>query len=162
MLCIKHQADMFSPPPPPDGPGPLFCCASQVLFEGVPTYPDAGRCWQLVDKLKVTIFYTAPTAIRALHAKGDAYVTKYQRTSLRILGSVGECFAPAAILCCDLVLMPGRWGLPAGVLLIVVILDLLMTRLVRLHCFLFFLPQANLSTRMHGSESAGGSFFCIL
>ncbi|GAX81716.1 hypothetical protein CEUSTIGMA_g9144.t1 [Chlamydomonas eustigma] len=76
--------------------GPLFSCASQVLFEGVPTWPDAGRCWQIVDKLKVTIFYTAPTAIRALNAKGDSYVTKYSRSSLRLLGSVGEPINPEA------------------------------------------------------------------
>jgi acetyl-CoA synthetase len=107
-----------------------------VLFEGVPTRPDAGRCWQIVDKLKVTIFYTAPTAIRALHAKvtrawwrwggtisgydmetlahcikipytsilpyfhtqGDAFVTKYQRSSLRLLGSVGGPINPGTDL----------------------------------------------------------------
>ena len=73
---------------------PLASVSCQVLFEGVPTWPDAGRCWSIVDKLKVSIFYTAPTAIRALHAKGDAFVTKYKRDSLRLLGSVGEPINP--------------------------------------------------------------------
>ncbi|PNW89098.1 hypothetical protein CHLRE_01g071662v5 [Chlamydomonas reinhardtii] len=76
--------------------GPLLLGATQVLFEGVPTWPDAGRCWSIVDKYKVTIVYTAPTAIRALHAKGDAYVTRYSRASLRLLGSVGEPINPEA------------------------------------------------------------------
>ncbi|KAG2430287.1 hypothetical protein HYH02_013765 [Chlamydomonas schloesseri] len=76
--------------------GPMLLGATQVLFEGVPTWPDAGRCWSIVDKYKVTIVYTAPTAIRALHAKGDAYVTRYSRASLRLLGSVGEPINPEA------------------------------------------------------------------
>mmetsp|Transcript_3414 Transcript_3414/g.7432 ORF Transcript_3414/g.7432 Transcript_3414/m.7432 type:complete len:561 (+) Transcript_3414:101-1783(+) len=76
--------------------GPLFSCASQVLFEGIPTYPDASRCWQVVDKYKVSILYTAPTAIRSLMAKGDGYVHKYRRTSLRLLGTVGEPINPEA------------------------------------------------------------------
>jgi acetyl-CoA synthetase len=66
------------------------------MFEGVPTYPDAGRFWQVIDKHKVNIFYTAPTALRALMGQGDAYVTKYSRASLRILGSVGEPINPEA------------------------------------------------------------------
>ncbi len=70
--------------------GPLLAGASSVLFEGVPTYPDAGRFWQIVEKLKVNIFYTAPTAIRALEAFGLDYVKKYDLSSLRALGSVGE------------------------------------------------------------------------
>uniref|UniRef100_A0A7S0USI9 acetate--CoA ligase n=2 Tax=Polytomella parva TaxID=51329 RepID=A0A7S0USI9_9CHLO len=76
--------------------GPLLLGATQVIFEGMPTYPDAGRCWEIVDKYKVSIFYTAPTAIRALNAKGDAYVTKHSRASLRLLGSVGEPINPEA------------------------------------------------------------------
>jgi acetyl-CoA synthetase len=60
------------------------------MFEGVPTYPDAGRFWQIVEKLKVNIFYTAPTAIRALEAFGLEFVNKYDLSSLRALGSVGE------------------------------------------------------------------------
>lgn len=70
--------------------GPLCNGASTLLFEGVPTYPDAGRFWQVIDKHKVNIFYTAPTAIRALMALGDQYVHNTDRSSLRILGSVGE------------------------------------------------------------------------
>jgi acetyl-CoA synthetase len=66
------------------------------MFEGVPTYPDAGRNWQIVDKYKVNIFYTAPTAIRALMAKGDEFVTRHSRQSLRLLGSVGEPINPEA------------------------------------------------------------------
>ncbi|MEY3452031.1 MAG: hypothetical protein RL711_1859, partial [Bacteroidota bacterium] len=70
--------------------GPLLAGASSVMFEGVPTYPDAGRFWQIVEKLKVNIFYTAPTAIRALEAFGLEFVNKYDLSSLRALGSVGE------------------------------------------------------------------------
>ncbi len=70
--------------------GPLLAGASSVIFEGVPTYPDAGRFWQVVDKYKVNIFYTAPTAIRALEAAGLDFVKPYKLDSLKILGSVGE------------------------------------------------------------------------
>jgi acetyl-CoA synthetase len=66
------------------------------MFEGVPNYPDAGRCWEVIDKHQVTIFYTAPTAIRALMREGDEFVTKHRRTSLRLLGSVGEPINPEA------------------------------------------------------------------
>lgn len=69
---------------------PLLAGASSVLFEGVPTYPDAGRFWQVIDKYKVNIFYTAPTAIRALEAAGLDHVKPYKLDSLRVLGSVGE------------------------------------------------------------------------
>lgn len=70
--------------------GPLLCGASSVLFEGLPSYPDAGRFWQVVDKYKVNIFYTAPTAIRALEAAGLEFVKPYDLSSLKVLGSVGE------------------------------------------------------------------------
>lgn len=70
--------------------GPLLAGATSVMFEGIPTYPDAGRFWQVCDKLKVNQFYTAPTAIRALMAKGLEYVTPYKLDSLKIIGSVGE------------------------------------------------------------------------
>lgn len=70
--------------------GPLLAGATTVMFEGVPTYPDAGRFWEVCDKLKVNQFYTAPTAIRALMAKGDEYVDKYSLDSLKVIGSVGE------------------------------------------------------------------------
>ena len=76
--------------------GPLANGATSVMFEGVPTYPDAGRFWQVIDKHKVNIFYTAPTALRALMGQGDAFVTKTSRASLRILGSVGEPINPEA------------------------------------------------------------------
>jgi acetyl-CoA synthetase len=66
------------------------------MFEGVPTYPDAGRCWEVIDKHHVNIFYTAPTAIRALHAVGDEPVTRSSRASLRLLGTVGEPINPEA------------------------------------------------------------------
>jgi acetyl-CoA synthetase len=66
------------------------------MFEGVPTYPDASRCWQVIDKHKVEIFYTAPTAIRALMREGDGPVKKTSRASLRLLGSVGEPINPEA------------------------------------------------------------------
>jgi len=76
--------------------GPLCNGATTLLFEGVPTYPDAGRFWQVVDKHKVNIFYTAPTALRALMAQGDQYLDHTDRSSLRILGSVGEPINPEA------------------------------------------------------------------
>ena len=76
--------------------GPLCNGATTLMFEGVPTYPDAGRFWQVVDKHRVNIFYTAPTAIRALMGAGDEFVTKHSRKSLRILGSVGEPINPEA------------------------------------------------------------------
>ncbi len=70
--------------------GPLCNGATTLMFEGVPTYPEADRCWRIIDKHQVNIFYTAPTAIRALMAQGDDFVSRTDRTSLRILGSVGE------------------------------------------------------------------------
>ncbi|MGI9228615.1 MAG: acetate--CoA ligase [Gammaproteobacteria bacterium] len=76
--------------------GPLCNGAVTLMFEGVPTYPDAGRFWQVVDKHQVSLFYTAPTAIRALMAQGDEFVKKHQRSSLRLLGSVGEPINPEA------------------------------------------------------------------
>ena len=76
--------------------GPLANGAVTLMFEGVPTYPDASRCWQVVDKHKVNIFYTAPTAIRQLQAQGDAFVKQTSRASLRLLGSVGEPINPEA------------------------------------------------------------------
>ncbi|MGD8709370.1 MAG: acetate--CoA ligase [Ectothiorhodospiraceae bacterium] len=76
--------------------GPLANGAKTLVFEGVPTYPDASRFWQVVDKHQVSIFYTAPTAIRALMGQGDEPVTKTSRKSLRILGTVGEPINPEA------------------------------------------------------------------
>lgn len=76
--------------------GPLANGATSLMFEGVPTYPDASRCWQVIDKHGVNIFYTAPTAIRALMGLGDDFVKRTSRNSLRILGSVGEPINPEA------------------------------------------------------------------
>jgi len=76
--------------------GPLANGAISLMFEGVPTYPDAGRFWQICDKHRVASFYTAPTAIRALMAVGDEPVTATQRSSLRLLGTVGEPINPEA------------------------------------------------------------------
>ncbi len=76
--------------------GPLCNGATTLMFEGVPTYPDAGRCWHMVDKFGVTIFYTAPTAIRALMRLGDEWPAKYKMNTLRVLGSVGEPINPEA------------------------------------------------------------------
>ncbi len=78
--------------------GPLANGATTLMFEGVPTYPDISRFWQVVDKHKVNIFYTAPTAIRSLMREGEAPVKKTSRASLRILGSVGEPINPEAWL----------------------------------------------------------------
>ncbi len=76
--------------------GPLTNGATTLMFEGVPTYPDSGRFWQVVDKHQVNIFYTAPTAIRALMGAGDEPVKKTSRKSLRLLGTVGEPINPEA------------------------------------------------------------------
>ena len=80
--------------------GPLACGVTEVVFEGVPTYPDAGRFWKMIQDHKVTVFYTAPTAIRSLIKAADAneavHPRKYDLTSLRIMGSVGEPINPAA------------------------------------------------------------------
>ncbi len=70
--------------------GPLLSGATTVMFEGVPSYPDYGRFWEIVDKHRVSIFYTAPTAIRALEAKGLEFVSPYKLDSLKVLGTVGE------------------------------------------------------------------------
>jgi acetyl-CoA synthetase len=70
--------------------GPLLAGATTLMFEGIPTYPDAGRFWNVIDKHKVNIFYTAPTAIRSLEAMGLDFVSPYKLDSLRVLGSVGE------------------------------------------------------------------------
>jgi acetyl-CoA synthetase len=78
--------------------GPLANGATTVMFEGVPNYPDPSRFWQVVDKHKVSIFYTAPTAIRALMREGEDYVRKTSRKSLRLLGTVGEPINPEAWL----------------------------------------------------------------
>ncbi|OUS00651.1 acetate--CoA ligase [Gammaproteobacteria bacterium 42_54_T18] len=76
--------------------GPLANGATTLMFEGIPTYPDASRCWQVIDKHKVNIFYTAPTALRALMRVGNEPVTKTSRASLRLLGTVGEPINPEA------------------------------------------------------------------
>ncbi|MEO0779821.1 MAG: acetate--CoA ligase, partial [Bacteroidota bacterium] len=70
--------------------GPLLAGATTLMFEGVPTFPDAGRFWQICEKHQVNQFYTAPTAIRALMARGDEWVEKYDLSSLKVIGSVGE------------------------------------------------------------------------
>ena len=76
--------------------GPLANGATSLMFEGVPNYPDIGRFWQVCDKHQVTLFYTAPTAIRALMREGDAPVKRHKRSSLRLLGTVGEPINPEA------------------------------------------------------------------
>jgi acetyl-CoA synthetase len=76
--------------------GPLANGATTIMFEGVPSYPDFGRFWQVVEKYKVNIFYTAPTAIRAIAKEGDSWVEKHDITSLKLLGTVGEPINPEA------------------------------------------------------------------
>ena len=76
--------------------GPLSCGATSLMFEGIPTYPSPSRFWEICDKHKISIFYTAPTALRALMAQGDDHVLKTKRESLRILGTVGEPINPEA------------------------------------------------------------------
>ncbi|WP_407276177.1 acetate--CoA ligase [Halothiobacillus sp. DCM-1] len=76
--------------------GPLALGVTQVMFEGIPSYPDGGRFWQMIERHKVSVFYTAPTAIRALMKLGDAIPAQYDLTSLRLLGTVGEPINPEA------------------------------------------------------------------
>ncbi|MEA3288878.1 MAG: acetate--CoA ligase [Campylobacterota bacterium] len=76
--------------------GPLAAGATTVMFEGVPTFPDAGRCWRMVEEYRINQFYTAPTAIRLLHKQGADEPSKYDLSSLRILGTVGEPIDPPA------------------------------------------------------------------
>ncbi len=76
--------------------GPLANGATTLMFEGIPTYPDAARCWQVVDKHQVNVFYTAPTAIRQLMGQGDEFVNGTSRASLHLLGTVGEPINPEA------------------------------------------------------------------
>ncbi len=88
--------------------GPLLNGATTLMFEGIPTYPDASRFWQVIDKHQVNIFHTAPTAIRSLMREGDAPVTKTSRKSLRLLGSVGEPINPDVWLWYHRVVGEGR------------------------------------------------------
>ncbi|KAH9569586.1 hypothetical protein CY35_03G141100 [Sphagnum magellanicum] len=88
--------------------GPLLNGATVVIFEGVPTYPDPSRWWQIIEKYGVTTFYTAPTGIRSLEALGDQYVTKHSRSSLRLLGTVGEAINVKAWLWYHRVVGEGR------------------------------------------------------
>lgn len=76
--------------------GPLSNGATTLMFEGIPTYPNASRCWEICDKYQVSIFYTAPTAIRSLMSMGDQFVNTTNRSSLRLLGTVGEPINPEA------------------------------------------------------------------
>jgi acetyl-CoA synthetase len=78
--------------------GPMLNGATQVVFEGIPNFPDAGRLWDITDRYNVAMLYTAPTAIRALKRAGDKYVTAYSRKSLKVLGSVGEPINPEAYM----------------------------------------------------------------
>jgi len=76
--------------------GPLSSGATTIMFEGIPTYPNPGRFWDIIDKHKVNIFYTAPTALRSLMKEGEGWVTKHDLSSLRVLGTVGEPINPEA------------------------------------------------------------------
>ncbi|HMV42756.1 MAG TPA: acetate--CoA ligase [Leptospiraceae bacterium] len=76
--------------------GPLSNAATSIMFEGVPTYPNPGRFWEVIDKYKVNVFYTAPTAIRALAKEGTSHIVKHSLKSLRLLGTVGEPINPEA------------------------------------------------------------------
>jgi acetyl-CoA synthetase len=88
--------------------GPLCNGATSLMFEGVPTFPDAGRFWQIVEKFKVTVFYTAPTAIRSLIRLGEEWPNKYDMSALRVLGSVGEPINPEAWIWYHRVIGKGR------------------------------------------------------
>jgi acetyl-CoA synthetase len=88
--------------------GPLCNGATSLMFEGVPTFPDAGRFWQIIQKFKVTVFYTAPTAIRSLIRLGEEWPNKYDMSTLRVLGSVGEPINPEAWIWYHRVIGKGR------------------------------------------------------
>jgi acetyl-CoA synthetase len=88
--------------------GPLCNGSTKLMFEGIPTFPDAGRFWRIVEKFKVTAFYTAPTAIRALIRFGDEWADKYDLSSLRVLGTVGEPINPEAWMWYHRVIGKGR------------------------------------------------------
>ncbi|MBI5452997.1 MAG: acetate--CoA ligase [Deltaproteobacteria bacterium] len=88
--------------------GPLACGATSLMFEGIPTFPDPGRFWEIVEKHRVNIFYTAPTAIRALMRSGAEWVERHDLSSLRILGSVGEPINPEAWMWYHTVVGKGR------------------------------------------------------
>jgi acetyl-CoA synthetase len=88
--------------------GPLCNGTTSLMFEGVPTFPDAGRFWQIIEKFKVTVFYTAPTAIRSLIRLGDEWPNKYDLSSLRVLGTVGEPINPEAWIWYHRVIGKGR------------------------------------------------------
>ena len=88
--------------------GPLCNGATTLMFEGIPTLPDAGRFWRIVEKFKVTFFYTAPTAIRALIRLGDEWPNKHDLSSLRVLGTVGEPINPEAWMWYHNVIGKGR------------------------------------------------------
>ncbi len=88
--------------------GPLCNGATSLMFEGVPTFPDAGRFWQIIQKFKVTVFYTAPTAIRSLIRLGEEWPNKYDMSTLRTLGSVGEPINPEAWIWYHRVIGKGR------------------------------------------------------
>ncbi len=88
--------------------GPLANGATTVMFEGVPTYPDASRFWQVCDKHKINQFYTAPTAIRALMGQGSEFVKKCDLSSLKVLGTVGEPINPEAWNWYNEVVVKGR------------------------------------------------------
>jgi acetyl-CoA synthetase len=88
--------------------GPLCNGATTLMFEGIPTYPEAGRFWKIIEKFKVTAFYTAPTAIRSLIRLGEEWPSKYDLSSLRVLGSVGEPINPEAWMWYHRVIGKGR------------------------------------------------------
>jgi len=105
--------------------GPLCNGATSIMFEGVPTFPDAGRFWQIIQKYKVTVFYTAPTAIRSLIRLGEEWPNKYDMSTLRTLGSVGEPINPEAWIWYHRVIGKGRcpivdtwWQTETGAILI--------------------------------------------
>ena len=90
--------------------GPLSNGATTIMFEGVPNYPDSSRWWRIVDKYKINVFYTAPTAIRALMREGDSQVKKLARKSLKLLGTVGEPINPEAWMWYFNIV--GEWKMP--------------------------------------------------
>jgi acetyl-CoA synthetase len=149
--------------------GPLANGATTLMFEGVPNFPDAARFWQVIDKHKVNIFYTAPTAIRALMREGDSFVNRTSRKSLRLLGSVGEPINPEAWLWYHRVVGGGRvpivdtwWQTETGGIMITPLPGAIATKPGSVTLPFFGIEPAIVDTEGKVLEGAAEGNLCIL
>jgi acetyl-CoA synthetase len=149
--------------------GPLANGATTLMFEGVPNFPDAARFWQVIDKHKVNIFYTAPTAIRALMREGDSFVNRTSRKSLRLLGSVGEPINPEAWLWYHRVVGGGRvpivdtwWQTETGGIMITPLPGAIATKPGSVTLPFFGIRPAIVDTEGKVLEGAAEGNLCIL